>query len=486
MNQYLDTMYTITPRPELAENLRGRVSADAFAALTQSTHYYINEEEDPNWNEADYLLRAKLAFLHSVRHDHDHLLPSDEEFQAAFGSADISAALFDRWFTISRQQTWRNLGNAFSLLAFSSNPALPTGSERVDAWLAKLRDWKGKPLIIGSVLFHSPGELQVSSLVHGSWSRPVLDVLVAAGAAGRFGNMVDDGCAGFLRWCALKNPAIANLCPINIPGAPWRDEQTDPYEWYDKVMALVASWEQPPHLINLDEFTISYKGELLWPESKRGQPKRIDPRTTRPDSPFLWGWYGIGLKDHRPGQGTYGCYAYESLPPVPVPMNGDFEWLRPAPEADRVIGNADSMEADLTQLLADNPPGLPAEFARFFRTPALWRKVRSCTDCYFQIDPVATPIPGGLGRLVRFLCDSQGCIYWSLHLSECGTKHTVVATYHFSGSGGKPHPRDITVCAESFEEFIFRFWIENELWYALHHEQPMPTFGKEYLAHYRP
>ena len=37
----------------------------------------------------------------------------------------------------------------------------------------------------------------------------------------------------------------------------------------------------------------------------------------------------------------------------------------------------------------------------------------------------------------------------------------------------------------SFEEFVYRFWLENELWFALHNTGRMPEGGEEYLAFYR-
>lgn len=56
----------------------------------------------------------------------------------------------------------------------------------------------------------------------------------------------------------------------------------------------------------------------------------------------------------------------------------------------------------------------------------------------------------------------------------------------------------IRVCADTFEDFIYRFWLENELWHKLHrgtfaqHEMDMPERYSEpltaveraYLAHY--
>jgi hypothetical protein len=174
-----------------------------------------------------------------------------------------------------------------------------------------------------------------------------------------------------------------------------------------------------------------------------------------------------------------------------VTMNGTFDWLKNAPVQEQSIaGSSKATEAALAQLVTSHPTGLPKEFIDFFRTLSLWRRIRSCTHCYLRLDAASVPIRGGLGRLVRFLSDSQDCKHWSLYISPCGTSHSVVATYRYSGSefanerGGMPYPKDITICAASFEEFLYRFWMENELWYAVHNMGPMPVGGTEYLAHY--
>jgi hypothetical protein len=491
MEYYSHVFYLIEPRAELAAWLSGRVSADVAQVLLEPVTYHSEESDDATWLESDRLLKVKLVFLHALRHDGQAPLPSDEEFAAIFGTVRVSQALFDKWWTVRRHQTSRELGRSEELLAYSTDPTAPTGSTRVDEWLARIRDWKFKPLIAGSVLFHSPGEHQISPLVSGVWPRPLLELLEASGAVARGGG-VEGACAHFIAWCLSKDhPPTMGVG--NIPGTPWRRnaDDTDPYEWYDKVMEVVASWDNPPLLVNLAEFTITtHLGEVLWPPAKRGVARPEDPRSTRSGSPFPWGWYGIGLGESRPDEGTYTCLPYDSLPPILVPLDGTFRWLQSARSDLQVMGGEKAIEANLTRLLAESPAGLPREFIEFFRSPGLWRKFRSCTDCYFNLDPGSTEIPGGLGRLVRFISDSQGCIHWHIHISPCGKEHTVVATYRFTGSehsdspGGKPHPRDITTCAASFEEFIYRFWIENELWYALYCQDAMPEYGKEYLAHY--
>jgi len=273
MDYYFHVFYVIEPRRELAEWLPGRVTRDVAEALLKPVTYYTQEKEDPNWVESDQLLKVKLVFLNALRNCDQCPLSTDADYSAAFGTVSISEVLFDQWFTIQRHLTWQELGGPQKLLAYSTEPAVPTGSPRVDEWLVNLRDWKHKPVIIGSVLFHSPGELQISPLIHGSWQRPVLQVLEEAGAAGGFGNSVDNACAEFVAWCLSKNPRPANVSVGNIPGAPWCDADSDPYEWYDKTMAEAASWENSPFLVNLDEFIITRQGEVMWPPSKRDRER---------------------------------------------------------------------------------------------------------------------------------------------------------------------------------------------------------------------
>jgi hypothetical protein len=347
--------------------------------------------------------------------------------------------------------------------------------------------------MIGSVIFHSPGELQASVLAYGSWRRPPTELLVEAGAAGGFGNNVHDACAEFVAWCLSQNPRPATLSVHSLPGVPWPKSAWDPWDWYEKVMAEIASWEPPPVMVDLDEFLITHRGEVLWPPEKRGRKASSDRQSRSPGSPFPSCWFGQNLGDARPGKHTYNCYPLEELPPLLVSLTGTFHWLRSAPSHDQSIaGNVPRTKQALQQLLVSNSAGLPEEFIKFFRSPTLWRRIRSCTGCYLNLDSASTEIPGGLGRLVRFLSDSQDCKHWHLHIAPCETRHTVVATYFYTGSelaylpGGRglPHPRDITTCAGSFEEFLYRFWLENEIKYALNCQGVMPKHGEEYLAHY--
>ena len=49
--------------------------------------------------------------------------------------------------------------------------------------------------------------------------------------------------------------------------------------------------------------------------------------------------------------------------------------------------------------------------------------------------------------------------------------------------------KNIYVCASSFEEFLYRFWMENILWYKLvwyKGRKPLTEEEKSYLSYYLP
>jgi hypothetical protein len=134
---------------------------------------------------------------------------------------------------------------------------------------------------------------------------------------------------------------------------------------------------------------------------------------------------------------------------------------------------------------------LPAAFTKFMATPELQQRVRSNTACFIDLcpEPIRSPIGGGW--LVRFLADSQGCLFWFLYVHPDGSDHAVVSSAGFYGTEDEqwqdepPDPTEIDYCAESFEAFLCRFWLENEIWYAQWKKTPMPNVGQEYIERYR-
>jgi hypothetical protein len=47
-----------------------------------------------------------------------------------------------------------------------------------------------------------------------------------------------------------------------------------------------------------------------------------------------------------------------------------------------------------------------------------------------------------------------------------------------------PSPSDAQVCSESFSEFVYRFWIENEIWFRLK-SGSLTDEQRHYLNHYQ-
>ena len=41
-------------------------------------------------------------------------------------------------------------------------------------------------------------------------------------------------------------------------------------------------------------------------------------------------------------------------------------------------------------------------------------------------------------------------------------------------------PFNLTICADSFEEFVYRFWLENSIWYALVEERKLTDTQEAY------
>jgi hypothetical protein len=203
------------------------------------------------------------------------------------------------------------------------------------------------------------------------------------------------------------------------------------------------------------------------------------------------------LGDVRPDVGTYGRYAFEQLPPLPFEMRGDFAWLANAPlhngdsiGSEKPVENARAL-AMLGECSARLGARLPGAFTTFMGTPALHQRIRSNTDCFLDLCPELIPSTVGGGYLVRFLADSQACIFWYLYLTPDGSDHAVVSSPSFYGTEAEQwqddpsDPAEIVFSAESFEVFMCRFWLENEICFAEYEKAPMPDVGREYIEHYR-
>lgn len=195
------------------------------------------------------------------------------------------------------------------------------------------------------------------------------------------------------------------------------------------------------------------------------------------DSPFRPYWLET---DRNP---------YSDLPPVPFTMCGDLEWLVHQPEHEEWAIASDAVQrlpALIARAEGEDVP-LPLVFIRFIGEVSMQRRIRSTTACYLDLDTGLVLVANG-GRLVRFLADQQGCLYWYLYVTQDGVNHEVVCSPEFIDSNDAPEieePDELCFCAESFEIFLCRYWLENEVWFAFEDGTPMPDVGEDFIERYK-
>jgi hypothetical protein len=243
---------------------------------------------------------------------------------------------------------------------------------------------------------------------------------------------------------------------------------------------------------------------------------QLSPKLT----PFPSGWFSWGLGSFRPCDATYCRVPYESLPPIPAAfLQGTLHWLIPLDQDiyyqrgqdDYYSPSRAFSSAQWEKIMTSTHElsiSFPDAFQRFMNSPELMDRIPSCTDCYFELSEKLVPCPGREeDYIIRFLNAAQGQIAWYLYLTAQG-EHCVLVGYplldllsdpespEYSAQGITEKERrmvfegrGVYVCASSFEEFLYRFWIENILWYKLDWyagPPPLTEEEKSYLSHYQP
>jgi len=214
------------------------------------------------------------------------------------------------------------------------------------------------------------------------------------------------------------------------------------------------------------------------------------------------GWWSFELPQYRPQTAvTYSLFSYNNLPPLPEEPKGDFLWLLSQPDKERSLtegGYNDGSKPDLNKLseiASQAGIALPKSFTTFIQSAELQGKIRSCTDCYLDVGDFAVKTAGGTsGFLIHFLSDSQWCLHWSLYIDASGGEFVLASLEAYGFAFGEPEIKhtidlaqeEIWYCAPTFSEFIYRFWLENEIWYALAWDKrPLTKTEQAYVDHYR-
>lgn len=223
-------------------------------------------------------------------------------------------------------------------------------------------------------------------------------------------------------------------------------------------------------------------------------------------------WVHVQLPGYRelPEHHTYEGFGFEELPPIPIELDDDCAWLMR-------YGKAYSGEglnqyerafpplppAKVEELAAGASLAPPSSFCRFMTSPELQSRVRSCTDCYLDPGERVVETVGSIpGHLVHFLSDSQSCAHWYLHILPTGDTAVLESPdlycYQIENSGWIENPAcrferidlgglEFVYCAPSFSDFLYRFWIENEIWYSLKVDtsrRRLNSLELDYVGHY--
>jgi hypothetical protein len=191
------------------------------------------------------------------------------------------------------------------------------------------------------------------------------------------------------------------------------------------------------------------------------------------------------------------------LPPIERVLDDDLTWLagQPTVEEWALCNVAEQSRVEERASEIRQTPGLhlPRSFEAFISSPGPGRRIRSGTGCYIDFADFITPVDDG-GQLVHFLCDQQWVAHWLLYVGTDGSEAVVetYTPYGFDVATEELEPglrsvnlksfdiasADAVVCSESFSEFIYRYWIENEL--SIRQDlADAPEEMKRYVEHYR-
>ncbi|HEY7328572.1 MAG TPA: hypothetical protein VH592_13075 [Gemmataceae bacterium] len=137
---------------------------------------------------------------------------------------------------------------------------------------------------------------------------------------------------------------------------------------------------------------------------------------------------------------------------------------------------------------------LPESFVQLTGSFELQDRIPSCTACYFDLSNKIIESPFRAGdHIIRFLNDQQLCVCWYLYLPADESCFVISS----AGDGEEPLLDTIdfeesldsvalakkysTLVAKSFDEFIYRFWIENCIWFHLDLGLPLTPVQLEYV-----
>jgi hypothetical protein len=209
-----------------------------------------------------------------------------------------------------------------------------------------------------------------------------------------------------------------------------------------------------------------------------------------------------GYREHLRPFATYSPFAYAELPPIERSLDPGLEWLLAQAKVPGSLGHVDrgdpaperpATRAQLTTLIGGKAIELPPAFKAFISEPEPRLRVRSATACYLDLAEFPVEVEGG-GTLIHFLSDQQWVLHWLAYVGADGSEAVLVteAPLGFEADERRfarfdPALNGASICAESFSEFLYRFWIENEIYFrTLRNAEPSKLTDEQrrYAEHY--
>lgn len=185
-------------------------------------------------------------------------------------------------------------------------------------------------------------------------------------------------------------------------------------------------------------------------------------------------WWGVGL-GARATSATYEGFPWHRQPPLPVErFDGTFGWLRDAPP----VPDGGEGSTWLARLDGLRSRGffVPVELVQLMTDSELQRQIPSCTDNFFQrADEAEEHALPDDACFLTFYSDSQSCVLWGIRLGRNERYAPILAGVPEhpdedadAPAPGEPYFRfpDLTWSAPTLESFLYRWWIENTIWYA--------------------
>ena len=208
-------------------------------------------------------------------------------------------------------------------------------------------------------------------------------------------------------------------------------------------------------------------------------------------------WISIELFGIKEGEGTYIHEPYKSLPPIEIP-DRNLDWLNLTEFEVGVNeeGENFALETEERQEFQENWVNIqqqardlqltfPDCFLELIESFYLQGSILSCTACYFDLPDRISESPFQPGDyILRFYNDSQYCICWYLYFYQSGDVEVIAS----SGTEDSPFLEDADkssiefakeftyLVSPSFLEFIYRWWLENHIWFKLREQM---TFSSQ-------